>query len=110
MDLGNTVQFNSLKWVKEELRLLLKEAQRQFDQFLESEGEDAARLDEVAAQMGQVRGTLSLVEVYGAALLSEEIEALTEAIPQLIIQWLALQDTVPAVLANGTAPAEFRRL
>ncbi|MGM0563035.1 MAG: Hpt domain-containing protein [Pseudomonadota bacterium] len=80
MDLGNTVQFNSLKWVKEELRLLLKEAQRQFEQFLESEGEDSARLDEVAAQMSQVRGTLSLVEVYGAALLSEEIEALTEAI------------------------------
>ncbi|EDY87294.1 ChpA [gamma proteobacterium HTCC5015] len=79
MDLGNTVQFNSLKWVKEELRLLLKEVQRQFELFLES-GDDTEKLDDVSAQMSQVRGTLSLVEVYGAALLSEEIEALTAAI------------------------------
>lgn len=79
MDLGNTVQFNSLKWVKEELRLLLKEVQRQFELYLD-DNDDADKLAEVNTLVRQVKGTLSLVEVYGAALLSEELESLIEAI------------------------------
>ena len=81
MDLGNTVQFNSLKWVKEELRLLLKEVQRQFELYLDN-NDDADKLAEVNSLVRQVKGTLSLVEVYGAALLSEELEALLDAIAE----------------------------
>ena len=77
-ELGATVHFNSLKWVKEELRQLLVEIQRHFELYLDEEDEHA--LTETIALLRQVRGTLSLVEVYGAALLCEEMEAVAKGL------------------------------
>ncbi|HEX7028017.1 MAG TPA: hypothetical protein VF268_12310, partial [Gammaproteobacteria bacterium] len=79
MQLGNTVHFNSFKWVKEELRQLLVDAQRQLEYYVDNP-EDVGKLDEIIASLRQVRGTLSLVEVYGAALLSEEMEMVARAL------------------------------
>ncbi len=79
MQLGNTVHFNSFKWVKEELRQLLLDAQRRLEEYV-NEPSDAHKLDEVIVALRQVRGTLSLVEIYGAALLSEEMEMVARAL------------------------------
>lgn len=79
MQLGNTVHFNSFKWVKEELRQLLVDAQRQLEYYVDNP-EEVGKLDEIIASLRQVRGTLSLVEVYGAALLSEEMEMVARAL------------------------------
>jgi chemosensory pili system protein ChpA (sensor histidine kinase/response regulator) len=79
MQLGNTVHFNSFKWVKEELRQLLTDIQRQLENYINSP-DDVAQLDEIILLLRQVRGTLSLVEIYGAALLSEEMEMAARAL------------------------------
>lgn len=79
MQLGNTVHFNSFKWVKEELRQLLMDVQRQLEEYVNFP-EDEHKLDEIIAELRQIRGTLSLVEIYGAALLSEEMEMVARAL------------------------------
>ena len=79
MQLGNTVHFNSFKWVKEELRQLLLDAQRQLEEYV-NDPADTHKLDEIIVALRQVRGTLSLVEIYGAALLSEEMELVARAL------------------------------
>ena len=79
MQLGNTVHFNSFKWVKEELRQLLLDVQRQLEEYVNFP-EDEHKLDEIITELRQIRGTLSLVEVYGAALLSEEMEMVGRAL------------------------------
>ncbi|GIX21954.1 MAG: hypothetical protein KatS3mg121_0737 [Gammaproteobacteria bacterium] len=79
MQLGNTVHFNSFKWVKEELRQLLLDVQRRLEAYV-NDPQDAAKLDEIVTALRQVRGTLSLVEVYGAALLAEEMEQVARAL------------------------------
>ncbi|HEY3487288.1 MAG TPA: Hpt domain-containing protein, partial [Gammaproteobacteria bacterium] len=79
MQLGNTVHFNSFKWVKEELRQLLSDIQRQLEYYINSPDE-IDKLDEIISLLRQVRGTLSLVEIYGAALLSEEMEMVARAL------------------------------
>ncbi len=79
MQLGNTVHFNSFKWVKEELRQLLVDIQRQLEFYINAP-EDVEKLDDIIAALRQVRGTLSLVEIYGAALLSEEMEMVARAL------------------------------
>ncbi len=79
MQLGNTVHFNSFKWVKEELRQLLLDIQRQLELYVNNP-EGTERLDQIISSLRQVRGTLSLVEIYGAALLSEEMELVARAL------------------------------
>jgi chemosensory pili system protein ChpA (sensor histidine kinase/response regulator) len=79
MQLGNTVHFNSFKWVKEELRQLLTDIQRQLETYINAP-DDVSKLDEIISLLRQVRGTLSLVEIYGAALLSEEMEMAARAL------------------------------
>lgn len=81
MKLGNTVQFNSLKWVMEELRQLLTAVQRQFELYLESEDPEE-NLEEIDGYLRQIRGTLTLIEIHGAALLSEEMQQLILAIKE----------------------------
>ena len=79
MQLGNTVHFNSFKWVKEELRQLLMDVQRRLEEYVNDQA-DTNKLDEIIVSLRQVRGTLSLVEIYGAALLSEEMEMVARAL------------------------------
>ena len=78
MQLGKTVPFNSFKWVKEELRQLLQEVQRQLEVYVESN--EKSTLDDIITVLNQVRGTLEMLEAYGAALLAEEMQAVVEAL------------------------------
>jgi len=79
MKTEDTVEYNSLRWVKRELDLILQEAQASLSAYIE---DNAAvdRLHESAEHLHMVQGTLQMVELYGAAQLAEEMEKVSEAL------------------------------
>jgi len=79
MKTEDTVEYNSLRWVKKELDLILMEAQASLSAYIE-DTEDAARLREAVEHLHTVQGTLQMVELYGAAQLAEEMEKVSEAL------------------------------
>ncbi len=69
----------SLRWVDAEIRQVLKSAR----QALEEVAEGSAAPDRLAgmtASLHEIRGLLELLEVYGAAMLAEEMEALAQGL------------------------------
>ncbi|HEY9201478.1 MAG TPA: Hpt domain-containing protein [Gammaproteobacteria bacterium] len=79
MKTEDTVEYNSLRWVKKELDLILMEAQASLSAYIE-DTEDTARLREAVEHLHMVQGTLQMVELYGAAQLAEEMEKVSEAL------------------------------
>ncbi len=76
--MNQVIDSSTLTWVKKELDETLKEAR----QALESHVDDAQQtghLDTLANRLHQVYGTLQMVELYGAALLAEEMEQTSRA-------------------------------
>lgn len=71
--------FQALQWVKGEIEETLKQAQQALEAFVE-DPEDLSRMRFCLAHLHQVSGTLQMVEFYGAALLAEEMENLTQAL------------------------------
>ena len=85
--MNDAVDFSTLKWVKAELDETLKKARQALEAFV-GNSDDKSPLDELAAHLHQVYGTLQIVELHGAALLAEEMELVSSAlsedkIPQL---------------------------
>ncbi|MFW2374346.1 MAG: Hpt domain-containing protein [Gammaproteobacteria bacterium] len=76
----DTVEYNSLKWVKKELDLILTEAQTSLSAYIEDPEGESARLNECIEHLHMVQGTLQMVELFGAAQLSEEMEHLAQAL------------------------------
>jgi len=79
MKTEDTVEYNSLRWVKKELDLILQEAQASLSAYIE-DTEDLSRLRESVEHLHMVQGTLQMVELYGAAQLAEEMEKVSEAL------------------------------
>lgn len=79
MKTEDTVEYNSLRWVKKELDLILQEAQASLSAYIE-DTKDADRLRESVEHLHMVQGTLQMVELYGAAQLAEEMEKVSEAL------------------------------
>ena len=79
MKTEDTVEYNSLRWVKKELDLILQEAQASLSAYIE-DSQDADRLRESVEHLHMVQGTLQMVELYGAAQLAEEMEKVSEAL------------------------------
>ncbi len=79
MKAEDTVEYNSLRWVKKELDLILQEAQTSLSAYIEDPN-DADRLRESVEHLHMVQGTLQMVELYGAAQLAEEMEKVSEAL------------------------------
>ncbi|MCW8934823.1 MAG: Hpt domain-containing protein [Gammaproteobacteria bacterium] len=79
MKTEDTVEYNSLRWVKKELDLILQEAQASLSAYIE-DTEDTDRLRESVEHLHMVQGTLQMVELYGAAQLAEEMEKVSEAL------------------------------
>lgn len=73
MNTEDTVEYNSLRWVKKELDLILHEAQASLSAYVEDTS-DVGRLRECIEHLHMVHGTLQMVELYGAAQLAEEME------------------------------------
>ena len=69
----------ALRWVKEEVDTTLEQAKQSLEAYV-ADPDDITRLQTCATCLHQVRGTLQILEFYGAALLSEEMEHLTSAL------------------------------
>ncbi len=78
MKLEGTVQYNSLSWVKKQLDAVLHEAQTSLSDYIEDNANTTA-LEQCIEHLRLVYGTLQMVEVYGAAMLAEEMEQTARA-------------------------------
>ncbi len=73
-----TVEYNSLSWVKKQLDAVLADAQNSLSEYIENV-EDSAPLEQCIDHLRLVYGTLQMVEIYGAAMLAEEMELTAQA-------------------------------
>ena len=73
-----TVEYNSLSWVKKQLDAVLTDAQNSLSEYIEN-AEDKAPLEQCIDHLRLVYGTLQMVEIYGAAMLAEEMELTAQA-------------------------------
>ncbi len=74
----STADYNSISWVKKQLDEVLGEAQRALSDYIEN-SEDDTSLRKCIDNLRLVYGTLQIVEVYGAAMLAEEMEQTARA-------------------------------
>jgi chemosensory pili system protein ChpA (sensor histidine kinase/response regulator) len=77
--MAGTQDFTALDWVKGEIEETLKQAQQALEGHVDNP-EDQTRLRFCLTYLHQVHGTLQMVEFYGAALLAEEMEKVTQAL------------------------------
>ena len=79
MRLQDHIDFTTLQWVKPELDQTLSLAREALESYVENPGKrDFMRT--CADHLHQVRGTLQMVELYGASLVTAEMEALCAAL------------------------------
>ncbi|MEP6899974.1 MAG: Hpt domain-containing protein [Rhodanobacter sp.] len=79
MRLQDHIDFTTLQWVKPELDATLSTAREALESYVESPGNRAA-MAECTAHLHQVHGTLRMVELYGAAMVTAEMETLSTAL------------------------------
>ncbi len=77
--MDKNIDYGTLSWVKQEIDDTLKQAQQSLEEYVENP-EDATQLQFCFSYLHQVTGTLQMVELYGAALLAEEMEQLAKAL------------------------------
>ena len=79
MSVGNELDINTLSWVKSEIDETLNQARTALEAYVE-DPDDESRLQFCFNYLHQVRGTLQMVELYGATMAAEEMEILTQAL------------------------------
>lgn len=77
--MGNNHDSIALDWVRGEIEQTLIQGQQALEAYVENR-DDTARLRFCLNYLHQVNGTLQMVELQGAALLTEEMEKLTQSI------------------------------
>ncbi len=77
--MGNHHDSIALDWVRGEIQDTLIQGQQALEAYVENR-DDSARLRFCLNYLHQIHGTLQMVELYGAALLTEEMEKLTQAL------------------------------
>ncbi|MBF7729987.1 Hpt domain-containing protein [Pseudomonas sp. N040] len=76
--MGDWHDYVALEWVKGEISETLKQARQALEAYVENP-QDLTRLRFCLTYVHQVHGTLQMVEFFGAALLAEEMEKLSQA-------------------------------
>jgi len=71
MNPNNTIEYNSLSWVKAQLDDVLTDAQSNLSDYIESNTDED--LENCIEHLQLIYGTLQMVEVYGASMLAEEM-------------------------------------
>ncbi len=89
--------FTTLSWVKGELDETLKQARQALEAYVD-EPTDTSLMRFCATYLHQAQGTLRMVELYGAAMLVEEMERLADA---LLANAVAQRDEGYSVLMRG---------
>ena len=75
---GGGIDIKALNWVKTEIGEALDQIRQALETHVETP--DPAKLDFIAANLHQITGTLHIVELFGPALLAEEMEHLAQAL------------------------------
>lgn len=97
MRLQDHIDFTTLQWVKPELDETLALARQALESYVDNPGNrDAMR--SCADSLHQVHGTLRMVELYGAAMVTEEMETLAIA---LLEDHVAQREEAYAALMRG---------
>ncbi|HMH69222.1 MAG TPA: Hpt domain-containing protein [Pinirhizobacter sp.] len=97
MRLQDHNDFTTLNWVKAELDEALSKARQALEAYVSEPG-DIHVMRSCAADLHQVHGTLRMVELYGAAMVVEEMEHLVAA---LMAGTVAQRDDAYAALMRG---------
>ena len=78
MNPNNTIEYNSLSWVKSQLDDVLSDARSNLNEYIENKTEE--HLENCIEHLQLTFGTLQMVEVYGASMLAEEMKLTTTAL------------------------------
>ncbi|MCB1763754.1 MAG: hypothetical protein KDI27_11540, partial [Gammaproteobacteria bacterium] len=70
---------SKLKWIRTELESLITESSRALEEYAEGAG-GKGLIDSCIDRLHQVRGTLQVIQLYGAAMLVEEMELVAIAL------------------------------
>ena len=97
MKLQQDIDFNGLGWIKGEIDATLKQAQEALESFVEDTA-DTGLMRLCSAYLHQVQGALRVVELYGAAMVADEMELLAKAI---VDGRILTPDDAYAVLLRG---------
>src|SRR5690242_12263558 len=79
MQLEDDIDFTTLGWVKPQIDETLLQARQALEAYVDDPA-DSSLMRFCATYLHQVQGTLRMVELYGAAMLTEEMEALAQAL------------------------------
>lgn len=79
--MAQEIDYTTLKWVRKEIDESLNQTRQALEAYVENPG-DSTQIRFCATYLHQVYGTLQMVEIYGGALLAEEMEQLAHAITQ----------------------------
>lgn len=77
--MDKNLDYGTLSWVKQEIDETLNQARQALEEYVDNP-EDGTQLQFCFSYLHQVTGTLQMVELYGAALLAEEMERLAQAL------------------------------
>ncbi|MBU0499592.1 MAG: Hpt domain-containing protein [Gammaproteobacteria bacterium] len=75
----NIAKDNFIKWIRKDLFELVREARMALEDFAEGSG-DPAQMGRCVERLHQMRGTLLMIQLDGAALLAGEMELLADAL------------------------------
>ena len=79
MKLQQDIDFTTLNWVKQELDETLRKSHQALEAFVE-DPTDSSQMRFCATYLHQVQGTLRMVELYGAAMVVDEMERVAEGL------------------------------
>ena len=79
MRLQQDIDFTTLNWVKQELDETLKQARQALEAYVDDPA-DSSLMRFCATYLHQVQGTLRMVELYGAAMVVEEMERVAQGL------------------------------
>ncbi len=94
---GESFDYSTLNWVKGEIDETLDQARQALEAYVENP-EDETQMRFCITYLHQVHGTLKMVELYGAAMLAEEMEQVAQA---LMEKSLAQKDDAYEVLMRA---------
>ncbi len=97
MRLSDDLGFSTLSWVKPELDQALARAREALESYAEDSAEESG-IDHCLSELHQVQGTLRMVELYGAAMVVDEMEQVARALKE---QRLRQREEAFSVLMGG---------
>jgi len=97
MKLHDNIDFTALNWVKQELDATLKRSRDSLEAYVDNPS-DVGLMRSSAEYLHQVQGTLRMVELYGAAMVVEEMERLAQGLLDDVIKQ---RDEAYSVLMRG---------